>query len=289
MGRGSLKNVILFLAAGLTACGGGGTSGSGTVTVPPTSTTLPPPPTSTTCSLTNRQNFAASVLNEWYLFPETLPTTLNPAPYSSVQAYIDALTATARAQGRDRFFTYVTSIQEENAFFSSGSSAGFGIRIAVQGNRLFVNEAFETAPALAAGIDRGTEILAIGNDASSLTPVADIIASQGSAGVTNALGPSTVGTTRVLRITDAAGTRNVTVSKADYNISPLSSRYGAKIQPARQIRNARRFSAGYGAQHACKEECGTREARLGSRSHGKVSRISQGRKRAPHSGSPRGS
>lgn len=231
MKRNSLKSIILVLAAGVTACGGGGSSGGGTVTVPPTSTTPPPPPppTSTSCSLTNRQNFAASVLNEWYLFPETLPASLSPAPYNSVQAYIDALTATARGQGRDRFFTYVTSIQEENAFFSSGSSAGLGIRLSFQGSRLFVIEAFEGAPALAAGIDRGTEILSIGTDASNLTSVADILASQGSAGVSNALGPNTVGTSRVLRITNASGARNVTVTKADYNISPLSTRYGVKV------------------------------------------------------------
>ena len=230
MGRAPLKNIVLILAAGVSACGGGGSSGGGTVTVPPTGSTPPTsPPTSTGCSLTSRQNFAASVLNEWYLFPETLPTTLSPASYTSVQAYIDALTATARAQGRDRFFTYVTSIQEENAFFTSGSSAGFGVRFSYQGSRLYVIEAFEGAPALAAGLDRGTEIIAIGNDSTSLTPVADIIAAQGTAGITNALGPSTAGTSRAFRITDVLGTRTVTVAKADYNITPLSSRYGVKV------------------------------------------------------------
>ena len=40
--------------------------------------------------------------------------------------------------------------------------------------------------------------------------------------------------------------------------------------PARQIRSARRVSAGYGAQHACKEQSGTRETRLRGRRHGKV-------------------
>lgn len=231
MKKVALRNLIIILAAGATACGGGGGgSGGGTVTVPPTSVTSPPPPpTSTACSLQNRQNFAFSVLNEWYLFPDTLPASLSPAPYSTVQAYIDALTATARAQGRDRFFTFVTSIQEENAFFSSGSTAGFGVRFAYQGNRLFVIEAFEGAPALAAGIDRGTEIIAIGTNASNLVTVAELLASQGANGVTNALGPSTAGTSRVLRIADAGGTRDVTVTKADFNIEPLSSRYGAKV------------------------------------------------------------
>jgi C-terminal processing protease CtpA/Prc len=141
------------------------------------------------------------------------------------------LTATARAQRRDRFFTYLTSIREENAFFSSGSSAGFGIRLATDTNarRLFVSEAFEGAPALAAGIDRGTEILAIGTTEANLRTVESIIASEGAGGVTNALGPNTAGTTRVLRITNAAGTRTVTVTKADYELTPVSNRYGARI------------------------------------------------------------
>jgi len=226
----SLKNLVIILAAGATACGGGGSSGGGTVVAPPTSTTPPPsPPSSTACSLRNRQDFAFSVLNEWYLFPETLPSSLDPSPYSTVGAYIDALTATARSQGRDRYFTYITSIAEENAFFSSGATAGFGVRFAFQGSRLFVIESFENAPALTAGIDRGTEILAIGTSETNLVPVSDIIATQGSAGISSALGPNTVGTTRVLRISNAAGTRNVTISKADYNIDPLSSRYGVKV------------------------------------------------------------
>jgi carboxyl-terminal processing protease len=233
MKKRSLKNIILILAASATACGGdGGTGGGGgVVTVPPTATTPPPPPppTSSACSLANRQKFAFDVLNEWYLFPETLPASLSPAPYNAVQPYIDALTATARSQSRDRFFTYVTSIAEENAFFSSGSTAGFGVRFAFQGNRLYVTEAFEGAPALAGGIDRGTEIIAIGTTEANLVTVADLLARDGSAGVNNALGPSTAGTSRVLRVTDAAGTRNVTVVKADFSLQPLSSRYGTKV------------------------------------------------------------
>ena len=228
MKKRSLNGIILILAAAVSACGGGGSgSGGGSAIVPPSPPPPPPPPT--TCSLLNRQNFAASVLNEWYLFPETLPTALSPSAYTTVGAYIDALTATARSQGRDRFFTYITSIQEENAFFSSGATADFGARFAFQGTRLFVAEAFESAPALAAGIDRGTEIIGIGTDSSNIRLVSDILATQGSAGVSNALGPNTVGTSRAFRITDSTGTRNVTVVKAEYAIRPLSTRYGVKI------------------------------------------------------------
>jgi C-terminal processing protease CtpA/Prc len=220
---------MLGLVAMLSACGGGGSSstGGGSTGVTPT----PTPTTSAGCTLRERQDWAAAQLQEWYLFPETLPTNLNPAPYTSVEAYIDALTATARAQRRDRYFTYLTSIAGENAYYSSGSSAGFGFRLTADAvaRRVIVAESFEGAPALAAGIDRGTEILAIGTSAADLRTVDAIIAAEGTAGVTNALGPSTAGTVRLLRVTDAAGTRDVSVAKADYALTPVSSRYGARI------------------------------------------------------------
>jgi C-terminal processing protease CtpA/Prc len=224
---------LVALVAVLGGCGGGGDGGSGSGTTPPVAVTpTPTPTTSGTCSLRDRQDWAAAQLREFYLFPETLPAALDPAGFTSVQAYIDGLTATARSQRRDRNFTFITSIREENAFFSSGSSAGFGIRLATDpsNRRLLVSEAFEGAPALAAGIDRGTEILAIGTSSGNLRLVSDILASEGGAGLTNALGPTTAGTARVLRVSDpAGGTRELSVAKADFELTPVSSRYGARI------------------------------------------------------------
>jgi C-terminal processing protease CtpA/Prc len=237
----SFRNVgtALALVAMLSGCGGGGGGGgSGGTSPPPTGVvpTPPPPPpppaSSAGCSLRERQDWAAAQLNEWYLFPETLPTALSPAGFSTVDAYIDALTANARAQGKDRFFTYVTSIAEENAFFNSGSSAGFGFRLSYDtaGRRVLVAETFEGTPALSAGIDRGSEITAIGTSASNLQTVSSLMAASGPQGVVNALGPSDPGVTRVLRILGPDGaSRDVTISKADYELTPVSSRYGARI------------------------------------------------------------
>ena len=221
----------LALIAMLSSCGGGGGGGNPAPPVAGPTPTPPPPPAVSACSLGARKDWAASVLKEWYLFPETLPANLNPAAYASVDDYIDALTATARAQGRDRYFTFLTSIAEDNALFNSGSSAGFGVRFFydTSQNRVFVAEAYEGAPALAAGIDRGTELLAIGTSAGNLQLVSALMASGGPQAVSNALGPSNPGVTRVLRISDSSGTRDVSVAKADYALTPVSSRYGAKI------------------------------------------------------------
>ncbi|WP_439570704.1 S41 family peptidase [Sphingomonas sp.] len=207
----------------LSACGGGGSSGS----ISSGGGGSTPAPTGT-CSLASRQAWVAQQLNEWYLFPETLPTSLSATPYATVQDYIDALTATARAQSKDRYFTYITSIAEENAYYNSGSNAGFGVRLSVDSvaRRLFIAESFEGTPALTAGIDRGTEILAIGTSTATLRNVSEIIASEGSAGITNALN----GDTRSFRFRPLGGSeQTATITRATYTLTPVSARYGAKI------------------------------------------------------------
>ncbi len=239
------------IAMMLTACGGGG-GGSGGTAVTPTPTAATPTPAATTagaCTLRARQDWAAAQLREWYLFPDLLAAGVDPAGYASVDTYIDALTAPARAQRRDRFFTYLTSIREEDAYYASGESAGFGVRFALDAaNRLRVLEAFETAPALAAGIDRGATITAIGTSAATARSVADILAGGGGDALTEALGPDSAGTTRYLAFTTADGSqRSATVTKATYALQPVSPRYGTATFTANGARigyvNLRTFIA----------------------------------------------
>lgn len=217
-----------ILACALASCGGGGSS------PPPTGVTPTPTPTppSTACTLRAQQDFADSVLNEWYLFPNLLATA-NPAGFSDLQSYLDARVAPARAQSRDRFFTFATSIAEENALINSGSSAGFGIRLFYDtaANRVFVTEAFEGANGLAAGLDRGTEIIAIGTSSANLQSVSSLMASGGPQAVVDALGPSTAGTVRVLRFIPQPGGPTIerSITKTDFALDPLSDRYGALV------------------------------------------------------------
>ncbi|MFT4054727.1 MAG: S41 family peptidase [Novosphingobium sp.] len=222
-----------MLALLVTSCGGGDGGGSTPTPTPGTSTPAPTPtPTPVAgCSLRERQDWAEAQLREWYLFPETLPANPNPAAYTTLDDYIDSLTANARAQNWDRFFTYRTSIAEENAYYEQGSSAGLGVRLGANASarRLFVIEAFETGPGANAGMKRGTEILAIGTSSANLQTVQSLWASGGVNAVADALGPDEAGVTRVLQITDAGGTRNVTVAKRDFELQPVSSAYGYKI------------------------------------------------------------
>jgi C-terminal processing protease CtpA/Prc len=236
MGRFKHLGLALSAAALLSACGGGGGGGSGGEPLPPISgpapTPVPTPPPTGGCSLGERQAWAAAQLNDSYLFPELLATNVNPGSFTTLKDYVDALTAPARALGRDRFYTKVTSIAQDKEFLDTGSAAGLGVRLGVDvdARRVLIFEAYEGAPALAAGIDRGTEILAIGTSTAGLVTVDSIIVAEGAAGVTAALGPNTAGTTRVLRVRDTNGTiREVIVTKTDFILPAVSSRYGAVI------------------------------------------------------------
>src|SRR3546814_8202192 len=117
---------------------------------------------------------------EWYLFPNDV-ATVSPSGYGDVQTYIDALLAPARALGKDRHFTYITSIAEEDAYYTSGASAGFGVRLAYDpfAQVVVIAEAYEGAPALTAGIDRSARISAIGTSSGTMRSISSIVAAQG--------------------------------------------------------------------------------------------------------------
>ena len=184
------------------------------------------------CSLSARQDWALSVLQEWYLYPDLLDTSVNKANYNSLQGYIDAVTAPGQALFNpdglsSKTFTYITSIEEENDLINNGSNAGFGIRLTYDqvNNRVFVAEVFENAPAFPAGFDRGTEILQIEGQS-----VSSLMSSGGPGAVIQALGSSDPGVTRSFVIRSAAGVQQtVSVTKAEYALDPISDRYGVRI------------------------------------------------------------
>lgn len=223
------------LALLLVACGEDGSSPPANLGPPsggtPAPAPTPTPPSNTACSLRSQQEFADGVLRERYLFPNLLAPA-NPANFNSVQAFLNARVAPARAQNRDRF-TFATSIAEENALIARGEGAGFGIKLGFDkpaNNRVTVLEAYEGTAALAAGIDRGTELLAIGVNSANMQTVASLMASGGPQAIGAAFGPLESGVTRVLRFQPVGGAiveRSVT--KTVHSINPISNRYGTLV------------------------------------------------------------
>ncbi len=220
----------------LAACGGGGNGNSRgeapPVALPTPVAPAPTPSPSGQCTLSSRQDFVRTQLQEWYLFPDLLDLTVSKAAFTDIDDYVDALVAPARAAGRDRFFTYLTSISEEREFLQRGENAGLGVRLSYDqaANTVFVAEAFEGSNALAAGIDRGTQLLEIQEPGQPAQSVAALMAQGGPSAVIAALGPSTSGVTRVLTVRDPGGaTRSISVTKSAYTLDPVSDRYGAIV------------------------------------------------------------
>ena len=194
------------------ACGGKGIDSAPTA----------PPSGGADCGNPRLKQFVLDATQSWYLFPELLPASPNPAAYATPGELLDALTARARSEGKDRFFSGITGIAAENALLQ-GQSAGFGLTFLTRGSAVLVGQVFENSAASDAGLARGDSLLAVGTTSANMVPIAQILASSG--GLSEALGPSTPGTVRVLRWSNLAGTvfeKSITKRSFDLNAVPAS-------------------------------------------------------------------
>lgn len=194
----------------LASCGGGGGSD-------PFRTGL------STCSDSDKKSFVLAAAHEWYLFQDLLPATVDANAYGTADALLDALTAAARAQSKDRYFSYITSISAEQALLAAGTSVGFGVSIRSIANntRIMIAQVFDSSAAADAGFQRGDEVLALGDSLATLQPAASVLASPG--GITAALGANTAGISRSFRVLTAAGaTVDRTLSKRVFNLDPVN-------------------------------------------------------------------
>lgn len=202
----------LLAALTVVACGGGG-GGSAA-----------PAATGGVCSIAAEKDFVRRVSSEWYLFLDLLPAALNPDAYATADDLLDAMTATARAQGRDRYFSYITTVSAEQQFFAEGQSVGFGLSIVTPAGttQAFVTQVFESSAAADAGFLRGDEILAIGPSSAALQDIAAILAQPD--GLAGALGSATAGLTRVFRVRSLPGAvAERTVTKREFALNPVPS------------------------------------------------------------------
>lgn len=209
---GSLASATLL--AVLAGCGGDSSGGGDRATA---------------CGESNRKQFVLSAAREWYLFDDLLPTTVNMADFATAEALLDHLTATARQQGKDRYFSYLTTRAADTVLLGEGQFVGFGFRNRIDPvDRAMVLEVFESSPAADAGMQRGDEIVAI-DSGSGYVPVSELLADGGS--ISDALGPAELGVQRGLRLLRNGVTREVTLVKRTVTIDPVPDPYGTLVLP----------------------------------------------------------
>jgi C-terminal peptidase prc len=171
-----------------------------------------------------------NVTREWYLFPDLLPASVDLASYPTAADLLDALAATARAQGKDRYFSYLTTKSAENSLLGEGQFVGFGFRSRTDtGNRPFILDVFEGSPAADAGLQRGDEAIAV-DQGSGFVPVAQSLA-DGSTAFTDLLGIAEAGVQRGLRVLRNGQAIEMQLTKRTVTIDPVPDSFGTRVLP----------------------------------------------------------
>jgi hypothetical protein len=196
---------VAALAAGLLAgCGGGGD----VATTPPLS-----------CSVADQQTWLRGYMNDWYFWYATHPDP-SPAAYGTVDDYFKALLNTGDATFPADRWSYVSTTESFNRFFGQGRTVGYGVMVAgleVAGHPelpLYVRYVEPGSPAAAAGLVRGDQILSInGSSAASVISANDF----------SALSATAEGMSLNLRVRNAVGDRDLTLTSANYALVPVTN------------------------------------------------------------------
>ena len=128
----------------------GGGSGGGSTTDP--------------CGNTAQIQFVKEVSESYYYWYDEL-AQVNENDYDDAPDYLAAISAAHldRRAGRIRF-SYLTTIEEDEARFTSGAFYGYGVRYRIINNNFSLPIPCEEGPAHTAGIRRGQRLLAVKRD-----------------------------------------------------------------------------------------------------------------------------
>ena len=171
------------------------------------------------CSAATEKDFVLEAARDAYLFLDLLPASVDVSRYATATDLLNDLTASARAQNKDRHFSYLTTPEAEQQFFSEGTSVGFGISFSKRNvDHLFITQVFAGSAASLAGFSRGEEIMAIGVDPATLVTVSALVASNE---LNNAFGPSQAGVQRTIRVATPTGFTDRTLTKGTFSIDPV--------------------------------------------------------------------
>jgi hypothetical protein len=196
--------VLTCTAVLLAACGGGG-GGDDPVAAP------------LTCSVPDRKDWLREYMGQWYLWAASSPSP-DPAPFASVDDYLQALLYTGDAQVPADRFSYSQSTESFERFFGAGRTLGYGLFVAgieVEGRPdlpLRIRHLEPRSDAAAQGLRRGEQIVTVnGRPASELIAANDF----------EILVPQVVGERLALVVRGPGGDRSVTLTAGIYDLTPV--------------------------------------------------------------------
>jgi carboxyl-terminal processing protease len=162
------------------------------------------------CSTAGKNLYVRDVMDDLYLWYAEMPR-LDAASFESPEAYLDAV----RYRPLDSTFSYITSREANDAFYSESQFIGFGLSTTIDDLGMRVAQVFPESPASEAGLSRGDRIVEIGGRA-----VAALIAG-GEIG--SAFGPAELGLeVRIVFVTGTAARREALMVKRLVTIPTVS-------------------------------------------------------------------
>ena len=196
--------LVLTCSLALFACGDGGDSAS-----PPTAADTPG------CDVASQKDWLRAYMADQYFWTGVSPNP-DPAGYSTVQSYLDALLFTGDAAVPKDKWSYITPTAAYSQFFGAGKTMSYGVFVnGIEGVLpLRVRYVEPQSAAAAAGLKRGDIIVSVNGTAAS-----ELIASKNF----SALTPSNAGDVLTLQVDSGPGARAVTLTAASFDLTPVSS------------------------------------------------------------------
>lgn len=200
--------LALALVRLLAACGGGG----GTT---PSKFTANTPED---CFAGDGKAEVLDIMRDWYLWNDEADQlnkyrNIDLDNFSDADGLLNFLRY--RPADFDRGFSYITTPEEEEAFFAEGQFIGFGFGMVQTGNEIRFSQVYAGSPAENAGFQRGYRLLAVNGRS-----IAEIEAAEG---LGAALGPPQAGFSLIFTVENTAGIElpPVELSKAPVTIDPV--------------------------------------------------------------------
>ena len=151
------------------------------------------PPSS--CTTTSQNLWVRDQLNTYYYWYQFMPAGVNPATFSSPEAYLEAV----RYRPIDNSFSFIANAAANDAFYSDSQVIKYGFTQMVRTNDIQVLGVWPGSPAEEAGLARGDRILQV-NGTSVATHVTNGTLSA-------AFGPDVVGQTANIQFEKPSGER----------------------------------------------------------------------------------
>lgn len=177
-------------------------------------------PAVTSCLTGTGKQEVLDIMRDWYFWNDETEQAdkyeTGVGDFSDVGALLDYLRY--RPSTFDRGFTFVTTPEEENAFFEEGTFVGFGFGMTRIGNThdIRITQVYAGSPADMGGLERGFRLVAV--DGRSIAQI-DL-----NEGINEALGPAVTGEIHTLTVEDRAGNLlpDIQLTKAAVDLDPVA-------------------------------------------------------------------